>query len=369
MDIKIFESQDFGQIRTVEVNGEPYFVGKDVATVLGYSNPSKAINDHVDSEDITTNDSLVVNGMRMLVINESGLYSLILSSKLPTAKQFKRWVTAEVIPSIRKHGAYMTPEVIEQTLTSPDFIIKLATELKAEQTKVKSLQPKAEYCDAVLNTPDLIPTTVIAKDYGKSAIWLNNYLWEKSVQYKQGGTWVLYQKYANKGLTSTKTTLYTGDDGTQHSKIHTYWTAKGREFIYSLLKADGFVPQITKEDALKQMLDVSDTSRQSKLMDRFMELDSWKEVAEKRVRQFCEETGHSYSHTMKRFYNSVERTAKCDLGAKLKRIRGAMEKQGASYKERACVTKLDVISENEKLKKSFDVVVLSFINSNSSEVI
>ena len=105
-EIKVFENVDFGKVRIIEMNGEPWFVGKDVATILGYTNPPKAIRDHVDEEDKTVNDSFTVNGTAPVLINESGLYSLILSSKLPSAKDFKHWVTAEVIPSIRKTGKY-----------------------------------------------------------------------------------------------------------------------------------------------------------------------------------------------------------------------------------------------------------------------
>ncbi len=209
-EIKVFNNAEFGSVRTVEVNGEPYFVGKDVAEILGYAKARNAISAHVDDDD--KKDAPIQGNLggtqEMTIINESGLYSLILSSKLPTAKKFKHWVTSEVIPSIRKHGAYMTPETIEQTILNPDFIVKLATQLKAEQEKVKQLQPKAVYCDVVLNTPDLISTTVIAKDYGKSAVWLNDYLKLKGVQYKRGATWVLYQKHADKGYTNTKTAVY-----------------------------------------------------------------------------------------------------------------------------------------------------------------
>lgn len=104
--IKIFDNPTFGSIRTVEIDGEPYFMGKDVARALGYTNPQKAIRDHVDTDDKTVNDSFTVNGTAGLLINESGLYSLILSSKLPKAKEFKRWITSEVLPSIRKTGSY-----------------------------------------------------------------------------------------------------------------------------------------------------------------------------------------------------------------------------------------------------------------------
>lgn len=147
-ELKIFENPEFGKLRTVEIDGEPWLVGKDVAQALGYSNPSKAIIDHVDEEDkrfemLLVSDSQNGNLVKTAIINESGLYSLVLSSKLPTAKKFKRWVTAEVLPSIRKHGAYMTPDAIEKVLYNPDFIIQLATDLKKERAKSYAMMTEA----------------------------------------------------------------------------------------------------------------------------------------------------------------------------------------------------------------------------------
>lgn len=258
-ELKIFDNPEFGSIRTLEINGEPYFVGTNIATILGYSNPRKAIIDHVDEEDkgVTKCDTLG-GTQNMTVINESGLYSLILSSKLPTAKQFKRWVTSDVLPSIRKTGMYATDEL----LNNPDLAIKAFTALKEEREKTKALtetvaiqqqqilelKPKASYYDVVLNCKDLLSTTEIAKDYGKSARWLNELLHELKVQFKQGNKiWLLYQKYANKGYTSTKTQTYNGNDGEVHTKVHTYWTQKGRLFIYGLLKAKDILPLIEQE--------------------------------------------------------------------------------------------------------------------------
>lgn len=138
--LQIFSNEEFGSVRIVMINSEPWFVGKDVAEILGYNEPRSAVSKRVDSEDKGVAEMETPSGkQKMTIINESGLYSLILSSKLPTAKKFKRWVTSEVIPSIRKHGAYMTPETIEKTLLSPDFIIRLAETLKSEQNKNKQL--------------------------------------------------------------------------------------------------------------------------------------------------------------------------------------------------------------------------------------
>ena len=256
-ELKIFENAEFGSIRTVEIDSTPYFVGKDVAEVLGYSDTNKAIAMHCDDEDKKLNDKSSPSfGQRgATLINESGLYSLILSTKLPKAKEFKHWVTSEVLPSIRRHGMYAMDELIE----NPDLAIKALTALKEEREKTKKLtetvavqnqqiselKPKASYYDVVLNCKDLVSITEIAKDYGKSGRWLNEKLHELGIQFKQGSKiWLLYQKYADKGYTSTKTQTYNGNDGNVHTKVHTYWTQKGRLFIYDLLKEQGILPLI-----------------------------------------------------------------------------------------------------------------------------
>ncbi|MGN1092484.1 MAG: phage antirepressor KilAC domain-containing protein [Monoglobaceae bacterium] len=260
-ELQIFKNAEFGSVRTLAINDEPYFVARDVAEILGYSNPRKAIIDHVDEEDktdgVTIRDS-IGREQTPVLINESGLYSLILSSKLPNAKKFKRWVTSEVLPAIRRHGIY----AIDEVLNNPDMLIAALTELKAEREKTKLLtetvavqkqqisemKPKASYYDVVLNCKDLVAISVIAKDYGWSANRMNQYLHKKGVQYKQGNKiWLLYQKYSELGYTSTKTNSYSGSDGTVHTKPHTYWTQKGRLFIYELLKSDGILPNIERE--------------------------------------------------------------------------------------------------------------------------
>ena len=259
-ELRIFKSPEFGQIRTIEIGGEPWFVGKDVAEILGYKDTSDAMRRHVDDEDKLTRCFTDSGQSReMYVINESGLYSLILSSKLPTAKRFKRWVTSEVLPAIRRHGLY----AVDDMLNNPDALIEALQAYKAERMQRLALeaenaiqkqqliemQPKASYYDVVLNSPDLVSITEISKDYGWSAQRMNDYLHTKGVQFKQGGRiWILYQKHAEKGYTSTKTHTYPATDGTIHTKVHTYWTQKGRLFIYDLLKADGILPIIEQED-------------------------------------------------------------------------------------------------------------------------
>ncbi len=251
------------RVRTTMINDEPYFVGKDIAEILGYRDTSDALKKHVDSEDKGVCEMPTPGGkQQMKVINESGLYSLILGSKLTTAKEFKRWVTSEVLPSIRKHGAYLEQDTLNRAISDPDFAIGLLTALKEEREMRKQIEeknkiqeqqllemgPKVSYYDIILNCKDLVSVSKIAKDFGKSAVWLNKYLAEKKIQFKQGNIWLLYQKYARQGYTGTKTALYPGDDGSQHAKMSTYWTQKGRLFIYDTLKKDGILPLIEQQN-------------------------------------------------------------------------------------------------------------------------
>ncbi|GAA0492951.1 phage antirepressor KilAC domain-containing protein [Alkalibacterium sp. m-11] len=259
MELQVYRNAEFGSVRTTTIGGQPYFVGKDVAGILGYANTRKALIDHIDEEDkddVTIRDAIGRN-QTMIAINESGLYSLILSSKMPSAKKFKRWVTNEVLPAIRKHGLYATDDLI----ANPDLAIAAFTALKEEREKNKELmaavaigqqqiaemKPKATYYDVVLKCRDAVNISVIAKDYGWSAMRMNEYLHEKGIQFKQGDIWLLYQKYAPNGYTKTNTHIYEDSKGIKHTKVHTKWTQKGRLFIYEQLKADGIYPQIEME--------------------------------------------------------------------------------------------------------------------------
>jgi prophage antirepressor-like protein len=257
-ELQIFQNAEFGSVRTATIDGEPYFVGKDVATILGYSNPRDAISKHVDDEDKGVAKCDTLGGRQeILFINESGLYSLILRSQLPAAKKFKRWITSEVLPAIRKHGMYATEELI----ANPDLAIAAFQALKAEREKrqaleeavavqaqqIAELKPKATYYDVVLKCRDAVNISVIAKDYGWSAQRMNEYLHKKGVQYKQSDIWLLYQKHAGCGYTKTNTHVYEDSCGCEHTKVHTKWTQKGRLFIYEMLKADGIYPQIEME--------------------------------------------------------------------------------------------------------------------------
>lgn len=242
-EVMIFNNRDFGEMRTIEINQETWFIGKDVADILGYANTKDALTRHVDEED-KLRSGITTSGQtrEMVLINESGLFSLILSSKLPSARKFKRWVTNEVLPSIRKHGLYATDEL----LSNPDLFISVLQDLKFEREKRKNLelenaqnkqiinelQPKASYYDLILQNKSLVPITQIAKDYGLSGRSLNAMLHDLGVQYKQGHTWLLYQDYADKGYTQSRTHAIDAE----RSVMHTYWTQKGRLFLYDLLK-------------------------------------------------------------------------------------------------------------------------------------
>lgn len=264
-DLKIFKNDRFGEIRTVEENGTVLFCGSDIARALGYTNPKKAVTDHCREDGVTFCSLIDSLGREQQAkfINEGNVYRLIAHSKLPAAEQFERWVFDEVLPTIRRNGAYMTESTLEKALASPDFLIQLATRLKEEKAKREQLEdtvavqkqqlaeltPKASYYDVVLSCKDAISITEIAKDYGKSAKWLNKLLHEQGIQFRQGGIWLLYQKYAENGYTSTKTQTYCGSDGAVHSKLHTYWTQKGRLFIYETLKTAGILPTMERNEA------------------------------------------------------------------------------------------------------------------------
>lgn len=230
------------EVRTFLVNDEPYFVGKDVASVLGYSNTPKAIRDHVDEEDKTQNESFTVNRTALILINESGLYSLILKFKLPNARKFKRWVTSEVLPTIRKTGSYTNvPQSFAQAL-------RLAADLEEKnqllEQQIAEYEPKISYLDMILSSTDTVATSQIAADYGMSAIALNKLLNELGVQYKVSGQWILYRKHMNQGYTKSHTSEIPKADGGVKVVMNTKWMQKGRVFIYNLLTAEGYYPQM-----------------------------------------------------------------------------------------------------------------------------
>lgn len=240
-ELQIFNSPEFGEIRTIERDGEPWFVGKDVAAALGYKEPTKATRDKVDSEDRGVSKIDTPSGTQeMTIINESGLYSLVLSSKLPTAKQFKRWVTSEVLPSIRKHGAYMTPETLERAILNPDTIIKIATALKEEQDKRKALEvantaltvdnqimkPKAEYFDELVDRNLNTGIRETAKELGVKERSFVTFLLDRKYLYRdKKGKLQPYSQYADDLFVLKE--CY--NDKTQWAGTQLLITPKGRE--------------------------------------------------------------------------------------------------------------------------------------------
>ena len=240
MKNQIFKNEEFGQIRTCMMNGETYFVGKDVAQALGYVNSNKALIDHVDEEDKLTSRIVMAGQNRQaIVINESGLYALILSSKLDSAKRFKRWVTGEVLPAIRKNGSYEL-ERQNRILESRNALLE---EITAQQ------KPLTDYARNILSSTQTVTVTQIAQDYGFSAVRFNNLLMRLRVQHKVGGQWILYAPYLHKGYVQSFSSYFVSPDGEVQVKVHTRWTQQGRLFLYEELKRASILPLIEIDGA------------------------------------------------------------------------------------------------------------------------
>ena len=261
-ELTIFKNEQFGEMRTVTKEDEIWFVGKDVAEILGYKNSKDALITHVSDEDkriiqrseIATienhlpKDVFPVNftsadipNRGLTIINESGLYSLILSSKLPSAKEFKRWVTSEILPSIRKHGAYMTPETIEDVLLNPDTIIKLAQQLKAEKAKVAELQPKADYYDTVAKSKGLTNFRETAKEFGiKESVFIK-FIEDKKFCFRNSRNKLLpYAVYINKKWFELKEVTY-GPESDTRTTLYTKITPLGRTQLFKKLREEGLI--------------------------------------------------------------------------------------------------------------------------------
>ena len=242
--LKIWENPEFGTLRVIEQDGEPWMVGKDVAQALGYTNPRKALADHVDEEDKGVTKCYTPGGTQeMTVINESGLYSLVLSSKLPSAKRFRRWVTNEVLPSIRKDGGYIktAPGMSDADIMAKAILLAQKT-IDQQNEQIKRLEPAAKYAQDYLLASGGRLVSSLAKEYGMSAVKFNRLLKSLGIQYKQGGQWILYQKYTGKGYTETRVNLIPHSDGITHQHPETLWTPKGCAFLHKKLKDVGYVP-------------------------------------------------------------------------------------------------------------------------------
>lgn len=240
----------------------PLFLAKDIAELIEHSRASEMLKTVDDDEKLMQPILASGQNRNMWFLTEDGLYEVLMSSKKPQAKIFKKKVK-EILKTIRKHGAYMTNEVIERTLTSPDFIIQLATKLKDEQEARLELEKensqlsldlaeateKTRYLDLILDSPDELIVKQIAQDYGISAVKFNQILNKLRIQYKQNNQWILYSKFQGKGYIKSRTFNYIGSDKKQHTRINTCWTQKGREFLYRKLKKAGYLPVVEQDVA------------------------------------------------------------------------------------------------------------------------
>ena len=241
--IKIFENKEFGAIRTMsDEQGQPLFCGKDVAKALGYRKPENAIATHVEEEDKT---STLIQGSgsnyksKTTFINESGLYALILSSKLDGARRFKHWVTSEVLPAIRQQGGYMVarPDESDEVILARALQIMQAT-LDRRDAEIARLAPRAQYADHVLDSVACLTVTQIAKELNMTGRELNRILCERHVQYPQSGQYLLYAKYARRGYAQNRTHEYHNAQGDLMTRTYLVWTETGRDFIHRLLSTE-----------------------------------------------------------------------------------------------------------------------------------
>ncbi|MDT1958439.1 phage antirepressor [Carnobacterium divergens] len=237
---------EHNEVRTQMIDEEIYFVGKDVATAIGYKNYRDALAKHVKEKYKRVSQITTTSGIQeMVIISEPGLYQLAGESKLPSAEPFQDWVYEQVLPSIRKHGMYATDELLD----NPDLLIEVATKLKEERTlrlvaeqRVAEYEPRISYLDSILQSTDTVAITQIAADYGLSAMAMNKKLHELKVQHKVSGQWILYTKHQREGYTKSHTVKVPKADGTEKVVMNTKWTQKGRLFIYELLKDNGIYP-------------------------------------------------------------------------------------------------------------------------------
>ena len=238
-EMMTFRSVEFGAIRTMSnEQGAPIFCAKDVAEALGYKLARKAIQDHVEEDDVLKRNLIDSLGrkQRAIFINESGLYALILSSKLESAKRFKRWVTGEVLPAIRKQGGYLLAkqgESEQEVMTRAMEIVK--TTLTRRDEQIARLKPRAEYADSVLDSINCITTTQLAKELGMSAQELNRRLCEMRIQYWQSGQYMLYADFARQGFAKSRTRRHVCKHGIVMTEMYLVWTERGRNFIHQLL--------------------------------------------------------------------------------------------------------------------------------------
>ena len=261
-ELQIFENPEFGRVRTVSVDNEPWFFAKDVCDALSVA--TNHVRESLDEDEVSNLRSTEIGpefgGKAPLIVSEAGLYSLILKSRKPEAKAFKRWITHDVIPAIRKTGGYQANELTGRELMAKALIEAQAVLAEKDTTIAKQaqiigeLKPKADYTDRILQSKELVAITQIAKDYGMSGQAMNKQLHELGVIYKLGEQWLLYSRWQAKGYTHSETVPIKHSDGTGDVKMNTKWTQKGRLFLYEFLKKHGVLPVIEQDRDEKPLL-------------------------------------------------------------------------------------------------------------------
>ena len=244
-EMQVFNNPEFGEVRTIEENGAILFCGSYVAKALGYTNPSKAINDHCRG-DLTKRYPIVDALGRTqgaIFIPESDLYRLVFSSKLPTAEKFTDWVTKEVLPSIRKTGGYALPKDYPSALRAladaEETKLRLLAENQQQAQVIADFEPIRQYVDTILESKGTMATSQIAADYGLTAQKLNKILHDGGIQRNVNGQWLLYAKHMGRGYTKSKTIQIIRSDGRPDTIMQTQWTQKGRLMIHEILTARG----------------------------------------------------------------------------------------------------------------------------------
>ena len=257
-NIQIFNNEELGTIRIMGTPDAPLFCLGDVCKMLGLRQGH--VRERLDDGVVSTEPILDSLGREQVAnfVTEDGLYDVILDSRKPEAKRFRKWVTSEVLPTIRKHGAYMTKDTLERAITEPDFLIQLATTLKEEKAKrleaeqqcevqkqiIGEMEKKVSYLDLILSSTSTMTITQIAQDYGMSGQKMNKLLHKLHIQYKVSDQWILYAEYKDKCYVSSETIHFVTSEGIPCTTLNTKWTQKGRLFLYDILKKEGILPKM-----------------------------------------------------------------------------------------------------------------------------